>query len=184
MEEDRCAGQLVMSTLIKHLPIHLDLIHYFDHLPSADPAIITILTKHPSSVVTGDLGRALAEHGMFPALIVDVLREISRSLKRYQHSHHLSSDLPIYVSYTNVIETPQTVAETDIMQDVLRVTDLEPEVAQRLLQWLYAVAAIKPKIIPGFIFKPAQNGWYALPGGIYCGCINQLYETWSHHIGN
>jgi hypothetical protein len=168
---------------MKHLPTHLDLTHYFDDLSPADPAMITILTKHPSSIATGDLGLALAEHGIFPALIVDVLREISRSLKRYQISHHLSSDLPIHVSYTNVTESPQTVVEADIMQDVMRVTDLEPEVAQRLLQWLYAVAAIKPKIIPGFIFKPVANGWYALPGGIYCGCINQLYETWSH-IGN
>lgn len=179
MEQDRCAGQLIVSTLLKDLPGELDLTHYFDGHPKVDEAMRDILKSHPSCDADKHLGATLAQYGIFPAQLIDVLAAISRTIIRFQRAHHLSDTIAVRVG-ERTEEHPLTVDWIDILGEVINVTDLESVIAYRLLMWLYAVAAIKPLIIPGFIYKPDAPYWWAMPGGMYCNCVNSLYEPWSH----
>jgi hypothetical protein len=179
MEDDKRTGQLIVSTLLKDLPAELDLNHYFDGHPQVDDVTCSCLLTHPSTVATGHLGAILAHYGIFPAQIVDILVAISRTITRFQREHHLSGDTPIRVG-GRACDDPPTIGFIKILGEVVNVTDLESVIAYRLLMWLYAVAEIKPMIIPGFIFKREAPYWWALPGGLYPYCVNDLYEPWSH----
>ena len=165
MEQDRCAGQLIVSTLLKDLPPELDLMHYFDGHPHADTAMCSCLLAHSSTVACGPLGTELAQYGLFPAQIVDVLAAISRVIGRYKSDHQLSDSTAI--------------RHLAIVEEIVNITDLDSIIAYRLLMWLCAVAAIKPLIIPGYIFRRDGAYWWALPGGIYTNHVNDLYEPWS-----
>jgi hypothetical protein len=179
MEEDASAGRLIVSTLLKDLPASLDLTHYFDGQPEADPTFYEILKTHPANVVAGSHGLVMARYGMAMTTIIDALYVIQSTVRKFRSENKIAEHIPITLSdATSSNSTPPTIARGDILDRVITVTDLEPAVAERLLQWLYAVAEIKPKLIHPYIFDHQQFK----PGGLdECTCVNNLYEGW-HYI--